>query len=58
MKKAKPTDIKPEHLALICEIINKGYQAEVKKERDCIVIVENRRKAHIKTPIEQVTRVV
>lgn len=50
--KIKPTDFTQEHIELICEIINRGNQAEVKKERDNVVVVENRRKALIKTPIE------
>ena len=50
----KVSDFSLEMVKEICEIINKGYQCEVKRERDCIVIVEVRRKAFIKNPIKQV----
>lgn len=58
MKKLKPTDLTDKHLELICDIINRGNQAEIKRERENVVIVEIKRTALIKTNIEQVTRVV
>ena len=52
MAKLKVIDFTPEHLATICDIINRGNQAEVKKERENVVIVEIKRSALIKSPIE------
>lgn len=52
MPKIKETDFKPSHLALICDILNRGNQAEIKKERDNVVIVEIKRSALVKSPIE------
>ena len=56
--KLKTTDFSADHLNLICDIINRGNQVEIKKERENIVIVEIRRTALVKSPIDQVTRVV
>ena len=50
--KLKTTDFSAEHLSLICDIINRGNQVEIKKERENIVIVEIRRSALIKSPID------
>lgn len=52
MKKLKPTDLTDKHLELICDIINRGNQAEIKRERENVVIVEIKRTALIKTNIE------
>lgn len=41
-----------ETMALICEILNKGNQVEIKRERENIVIVEIVRHAHVKLPIQ------
>ena len=48
----KVSDFSLEMVKEMCEILNKGYQCEVKRERDSIVIVEVRRKALIKNPIK------
>ena len=50
--KLKTTDFSAEHLNLICDIINRGNQVEIKKERENIVIVEIRRTALVKSPID------
>lgn len=52
MAKLKPSDFTQEHINLMCKIINAGNQVEVKKERDSVVIVEIRRSALVKSPIE------
>ena len=57
MPKLKIEDFTENHLEVICEIINRGNQAEIKKERENVVIVEIKRSALIKSPIDQVTRV-
>lgn len=41
----------PEIIESILKIINKGYVAEVKKEKDNIVVVEIKRKVNIKRPL-------
>ncbi len=51
MAKLKPSDITENHLSMICDIINRGNQAEIKKERENVVIVEIERHALIKSPI-------
>ena len=48
----KVNDFSLEMVKEMCEILNRGYQCEVKRERDNIVIVEVRRKAFIKNPIK------
>lgn len=53
MSKLKVKDISLNHLAMICDIINRGNQAEIKRERDNIVVVEIRRTALAKSPIEE-----
>ena len=52
MPKLKVKDISLNHLTLICDIINRGNQVEIKKERENVVIVEIERHAKIKSPIE------
>mgnify|MGYP000884848744 CR=1 FL=1 len=52
MSKAKALDFSPETMIQLCEILNRGNQAEVKKEKDNIVVVEINRHARIKTPIQ------
>ena len=37
----------------ICDILNKGNQCEIKKERENVVIVEIRRKAFSKNQISE-----
>lgn len=53
MSKVKPSDFTVNHLNTICDIINHGNQVEVKKERENIVIVEIKRSALVKSPIEE-----
>ena len=48
--KVKISD-KDQFVALIEEILSKGNQVEVKKERENVVIVEIKRNAVIKSPI-------
>lgn len=52
MPKAKVLDFSPEAMIQLCEILNRGNQAEVKREKDNIVVVEIDRHARIKTPIQ------
>lgn len=52
MPKLKIEDFTENHLEVICEIINRGNQAEIKKERENVVIVEIKRSALIKSPID------
>lgn len=47
----KVKDFSPEMLVEICSIVNRGNEALVKRERNCVVIVEVRRKALIKNEI-------
>ena len=42
-----------ETMTIICDILNKGNQVEIKRERENIVIVEIERHAKIKLPIQQ-----
>lgn len=51
--KMKVSDFTIEHVQLICDIINRGNQCEVKKERENIVIVEIKRNALKKSPIQE-----
>lgn len=51
MAKLRRSDISDEDLNRVCEIVNRGNTAEFKKERDNLVIVEVRRKAHVKKPV-------
>lgn len=53
MSKLKVKDISLDHLTMICNIINRGNQAEIKRERDNIVVVEIKRTALAKSPIEE-----
>jgi len=53
MAKMKVSDITIDHLKTICEIINRGNQCEIKKERENFVVVEIKRTALIKSPIEE-----
>ena len=41
-----------ETMTIICDILNKGNQVEIKRERENIVIVEIERHAKIKLPIQ------
>ena len=45
----KVKDFTPEMLVEICNIVNRGNQCEIKRERENIVIVEIKRKALIKS---------
>ena len=51
--KIKPTTLSISDIETIIDIINRGNQCEIKKERDNIVIVEIKRYAIVKTPIIQ-----
>lgn len=42
----------PETMSMICDILNKGNQVELKRERDNIVVVEIERHAKVKLPIQ------
>ena len=53
MSKLKVEDISTEHLETICNIVNRGNQAEIKRERDNFVIVEIKRTALVKSPIKE-----
>ena len=48
----KVRDFELSMITEICNILNKGNQCEVKRERDNIVIVEVKRKALSKNPIK------
>ena len=52
MSKCKVTDFSLDILKTMCEIINRGNQVELKAERENLVVVEIRRKALIKSPVE------
>lgn len=52
MSKCKPSDFSPQALEIMCDIINRGNQVEVKRERDNLVVVEIKRTALIKSPIK------
>ena len=53
MSKVKVKDITVEMAQQMCDIINRGNQVEIKRERDNIVIIEIERHAVSKNPIEQ-----
>lgn len=40
-----------EIMKILMEILNRGNSAEVKKEKDNIVVIEIKRKVKVKTPI-------
>lgn len=48
----KTSDFSLEMAKEICEILNRGYQCEIKRERNNVVVVEVRRKVRIKSPIK------
>jgi len=52
MSKCKVSDFTPHALELMCDIINRGNQVEVKRERDNLVVIEIKRTALVKSPIE------
>lgn len=52
MSKVKAYDFTQQHLDMMSDILNRGNQVEVKRERDNIVIVEIKRNAIVKSPIE------
>ena len=52
MSKVKVKDFTMEMVQKMCDIINRGNQLEVKRERDNIVIIEIERHALSKNPIE------
>ena len=49
----KVSDFSLEMVKQVCDILNKGNQCELKKERENIVIVEIKRKAFSKNPIKE-----
>ena len=52
MSKLKVRDITLDQLEMVCNIINRGNTAELKRERENLVVVEIKRTALIKSPIE------
>lgn len=52
MSKAKVSDFTIETVVQMCDILNRGNQVEVKREKDNIVVVEIDRHAKVKTPIQ------
>ena len=52
MSKIKVADFSLDGLKLMCDILNRGNQVEIKRERENLVIVEIKRTALIKSPIE------
>lgn len=48
----KTSDFTLEMAKQVCEIINRGNQAEIKRERDKVVIVEIKRKCLSKSDID------
>lgn len=53
MSKLKVKDITLENLTTICNIVNRGNQVEIKRERENLVIVEIKRTALEKSPITE-----
>ena len=53
MSKLKVKDISLDQLTMICNIINRGNQVEIKRERGNLVVVEIKRTALVKSPIEE-----
>lgn len=49
----KVTDITLQMVKEVCNIINRGNEVTIKKERDNVVVVEIERHAVIKNTIEQ-----
>ena len=49
----KVKDFSLQDIQTICEILNKGHEVHIKKERENIVIVEEYRKVRVKTPISE-----
>lgn len=49
----KIKDFSLEEIKTICEILNKGNEVHIKRERDKVVIVEEYRKARAKMPISE-----
>lgn len=47
----KIKDFSLNDINIICEILNKGNEVHIKRERDKVVIVEEYRKARVKMPI-------
>jgi len=52
--KVQKSDIDIVVVQQIVDILNKGLSAEVKKEKDNIVVVELKRKAMVKSPIKSI----
>ncbi len=50
--KIKVNDFTLDMVGQICEILNRGNQCEIKKERENIVVVEIKRTALSKNPID------
>ena len=48
----KVSDFSLEMVKGVCDILNKGNQCEIKRERENIVIVEVKRKVQSKNPIK------
>lgn len=52
MSKVKVLDFDIETVRTMCDILNRGNQVEVKRERDNLVVVEIKRTALVKSPIK------
>ena len=50
--KINPATLSQEDIETITYILNRGNQCEIKKERDNVVIVEIKRNALVKKPIQ------
>ena len=51
MLKLKNSDFTPEVIEKICEILNKGDEAHIKREKDNVVVVKIKRECLIKSQI-------
>lgn len=47
----KVKDFSLQEVQTVCEILNKGHEVHIKRERNNVVIVEEHRKVRSKTPI-------
>lgn len=53
MKKSKPSDFASPMIEQICEILNKGNEVHIKREKDNIVIVKVKRECISKNEIKE-----
>ncbi|MBO4541652.1 MAG: hypothetical protein J5725_00570 [Bacteroidales bacterium] len=47
----KVKDFSMQDIQVVCEILNKGHEVHIKRERNNVVIVEEHRKVRAKMPI-------